>query len=150
MLETGMTAPDFTLKDQNGNDRSLSEFRGQTVVLYFYPKDNTSGCTKQACGFAELFPLFREKGAVVIGISRDSVASHKKFEEKYSLPFILLSDPDRIVHEAYGVWQLKKNYGKETMGFVRTTFLIDPEGRIIKAKEKVKAADNPSDTLKLL
>lgn len=150
MLETGTKAPDFTLSDQNGEQRSLKDFRGQKVVLYFYPKDNTSGCTKQACGFAELFPAFREKGAVVIGISRDSVASHKKFEEKYSLPFILLSDPEKEVHEAYGVWQLKNNYGKQSMGVVRTTFLIDEDGIIIKAKEKVKAADDPKNTLELL
>ena len=125
MLSIGTIAPAFTLPDQNGVPRSLSDYRGSKVVLYFYPKDMTPGCTKQACGFAELYPQFREKGAVVLGVSRDSVASHKRFEEKYGLPFPLLSDPDRAVIEAYGVWQEKKNYGKVTMGIVRTTYLID-------------------------
>ncbi|MBR0356512.1 MAG: thioredoxin-dependent thiol peroxidase [Clostridia bacterium] len=147
MLSIGTIAPAFTLPDQNGVPRSLSDYRGSKVVLYFYPKDMTPGCTKQACGFAELYPQFREKGAVVLGVSRDSVASHKRFEEKYGLPFPLLSDPDRAVIEAYGVWQEKKNYGKVTMGIVRTTYLIDEEGVIVKACGAVKAAENPGKML---
>ena len=111
MLNVGTVAPDFTLSDQNGEAHTLSQYRGQRVILYFYPKDNTSGCTKQACGFAELYPHFREKGAVILGVSRDSVASHKKFETNYGLPFPLLSDPDRKVHELYDVWKEKKTYG---------------------------------------
>ena len=145
MLQTGIRAPEFTLPDQNGENRSLADYRGQKVILYFYSKDMTSGCTKQACGFAELFPQFREKGAVILGVSRDSVASHKKFEEKYGLPFTLLSDPDRKVTEAYGVWQAKDKAG--TMGVVRTTYLIDEDGMIRKAFGKVKAAENPSQML---
>jgi len=147
MLSIGTKAPAFTLPDQNGVPRSLSDYRGSKVVLYFYPKDMTPGCTKQACGFAELYPQFRERGAVVLGVSRDSVASHKRFEEKYGLPFPLLSDPDRAVIEAYGVWQEKKNYGKVTMGIVRTTYLIDEEGVIVKACGAVKAAENPGKML---
>ncbi len=147
MLSIGTKAPAFTLPDQNGVPRSLSDYRGSKVVLYFYPKDMTPGCTKQACGFAELYPQFREKGAVVLGVSRDSVSSHKRFEEKYGLPFPLLSDPDRAVIEAYGVWQEKKNYGKVTMGIVRTTYLIDEEGVIVKACGAVKAAENPGKML---
>lgn len=147
MLETGTKAPEFTLPDQNGEIHSLSDYKGQKVILYFYPKDNTPGCTKQACNFGELMPQFREKGAVVIGVSKDSVASHKKFEEKYGLPFTLLSDADRKVIEAYDVWKEKKNYGKVTMGVVRTTYLIDEEGMIIKAFDKVKAAENPEQML---
>ena len=147
MLEIGTKAPDFTLPDQNGNMHSLSEYRGKKVILYFYPKDNTPGCTKQACGFAERFPQFTEKGAVVLGISKDSVASHKKFEEKYGLPFTLLADPELVAIQAYDVWQEKKNYGKTYMGVVRTTYLIDENGKIVKAFEKVKAADNPEQML---
>ncbi len=147
MLETGIKAPDFTLPDQNGEMRSLSDFIGQKVILYFYPKDMTSGCSKQACAFGELYPQFREKGAVVIGISKDSVASHKKFEDKYGLPFILLSDIEKEVIQAYDVWKEKKNYGKVTMGIVRTTYLIDEKGIIVKAFDKVKAADNPAQML---
>lgn len=147
MLETGTKAPDFELPDQNGELRSLAEFRGQKVILYFYPKDMTPGCTKQACSFGELYPQFQEKGAVVLGVSRDSVASHKKFEEKYGLPFILLSDPERKAIEAYDVWKEKKNYGKVSMGVVRSTYLIDEEGVIIKAFGNVKAADNPAQML---
>ena len=149
MLSVGTKAPDFSLQDQNGTVRSLSDFRGQRVVLYFYSKDMTSGCTKQACGFAELYPQFLEKGAVVIGISRDSSASHKRFEEKYSLPFILLSDPELDVIRAYDVWKEKMNYGKPTMGVVRTTYLIE-NGIIIKAFGKVKAGDNPAQMLQEL
>ena len=146
MLETGIAAPDFTLPDQNGENHSLSDYRGQKVILYFYPKDNTAGCTKQACGFAEMYPLFREKGAVVLGVSKDSVASHKKFEEKYGLPFTILSDTELAAIKAYDVWQEKKNYGKVTMGVVRTTYLIDENGIITKAFGNVKAADNPAET----
>ncbi|MBQ9299697.1 MAG: thioredoxin-dependent thiol peroxidase [Clostridia bacterium] len=147
MLYPGTQAPDFTLPDQNGSLRSLSDFRGQKVILYFYPKDMTSGCTKQACGFAELYPHFTEKGAVVLGVSRDSVASHKKFEEKYGLPFPLLADPELQAIQSYDVWQEKKLYGKTSMGVVRTTYLIDENGVIAKAFGKVKAADNPAQML---
>ena len=147
MLEVGTKAPDFTLPDQNGNVHSLSDYRGKKVVLYFYPKDNTPGCTKQACGFAERYPKFTEKGAVILGISKDSVASHKKFEEKYGLPFTLLADPELKVIQAYDVWKEKMNYGKVSMGVVRTTYLIDEEGKIAKAFDKVKAADNPEQML---
>lgn len=147
MLKIGTKAPNFTLPDQNGVLHSLEEYRGKKVFLYFYPKDNTPGCTKQACGFAELYPQFTEKGAVVIGVSKDSVASHKKFEEKYGLPFTLLSDTELSCINAYGVWQEKKNYGKVSMGVVRTTYLIDENGIIAKVFGKVKAAENPSQTL---
>ena len=150
LLETGTKAPDFTLFDQNGKEHRLSDYRGKRVILYFYPKDNTSGCTKQACGFAERYPQITEKGAVVLGVSKDSVASHKKFEEKYSLPFTLLSDPEHKVLEAYGAWGEKKNYGKVSMGTIRTTYLIDENGVIIKAAAKVKAADDPENVLKAL
>ena len=122
MLANGTKAPDFTLPDQNGQPRKLSEYLGQRVILYFYPRDMTAGCTKQACAFAELYPQFREKGAAVLGISKDSVASHKKFEEKYGLPFVLLSDPEKTVIQAYDVWKEKKLYGKVSMGVVRTTY----------------------------
>ena len=147
MLEIGTKAPDFTLPDQNGNMHSLSEYRGKKVILYFYPKDNTPGCTKQACGFAERFPQFTEKGAVVLGVSKDSVASHKKFEEKYGLPFTLLADPELVAIQAYDVWQEKKNYGKTYMGVVRSTYVIDENGKMVKAFDKVKAADNPEQML---
>lgn len=150
MLETGTKAPDFTLSDQNGTEHSLKDFQGKKVVLYFYPKDNTPGCTSQACGFGELYPQFTEKGAAVIGISKDSVASHKKFEEKYNLPFLLLSDPELSAIKAYDVWQEKNMYGKKTMGVVRTTYLIDENGIIIKAFGKVKAAENPAQMLQAL
>ena len=149
MLGIGTKAPEISLPDQNGTIRSLSDFRGQKIVLYFYSKDMTSGCSRQACGFAELYPQFTEKNAVVIGISKDTVASHKKFEEKYALPFILLSDPDLTVIQAYDVWKEKMNYGKPTMGVVRTTYLID-NGVIVKAFGKVKAADNPKQMLEEL
>ena len=147
MLEVGMKAPAFTLPDQNGNSVSLSDFAGKKVVLYFYPKDNTPGCTKQACGFSERYPQFTQKGAVILGVSKDSVASHKKFEEKYGLSFTLLSDPERKVIEAYDVWKEKKNYGKVSMGVVRTTYLIDEKGIIIKANDKVKATEDPENML---
>lgn len=147
MLEIGTKAPDFSLTDQNGKLHSLEEYRGKKVILYFYPRDNTPGCTKQACNFGELYPQFLEKGAVVIGVSKDSVASHKKFEEKYGLPFTLLSDPELSCIQGYDVWKEKKNYGKVSMGVVRTTYLIDEEGIIIKAFGKVKAAENPAQML---
>ena len=147
MLEIGIQAPDFTLPDQNGEMKRLSDYRGQKVILYFYPKDMTSGCTKQACAFGELYPQFREKGAAVLGVSKDSVASHKRFEEKYGLPFPLLADTEKTVIQAYDVWKEKVNYGKVTMGVVRTTYLIDENGVIEKAFDKVKAADNPAQML---
>ena len=150
MLAIGTMAPDFALPDQDGIMRSLSDYRGQRVILYFYPKDMTSGCTKQACGFGELYPQIREKGAVVLGVSKDSVASHKKFEEKYGLPFTLLSDTEKTVLVAYDVWKEKKNYGKVSMGIVRTTYLIGEDGVIIAANDKVKAAENPAEMLEAL
>lgn len=150
MLEVGTKAPDFELPDQNGDTHKLSDYRGKKVILYFYPKDNTSGCTKQACGFSERVPLFTEKGAVIIGISKDTVASHKRFEEKQNLGITILADPERTVIEAYDVWKEKKNYGKVSMGVVRTTYLIDEEGTIIKANDKVKAADDPENMLQAL
>lgn len=147
MLEVGTKAPDFSLPDQNGNVHKLSDYAEKKVILYFYPKDNTAGCTKQACGFNELYPQFMEKNAVVLGVSKDSVASHKKFEQKFNLGFTLLSDPELTVIQAYDVWQEKKNYGKVSMGVVRTTYLIDEKGMIVKAFGKVKAADNPAQML---
>ena len=147
MLEIGTVAPDFTLPDQDGIARSLSDYRGSKVILYFYPKDMTAGCTKQACAFGELYPQFREKGAVVLGVSKDSVASHKRFEEKFGLPFTLLSDPEKEVIQAYDVWKEKKLYGKVSFGVVRTTYLIDGDGIIVRAFDKVKAADNPRQML---
>ena len=132
MLEKGTKAPDFTLFDKDGNEVSLSDFSGKKIVLYFYPKDNTPGCTRQACAFAESFEKFKELDAVVIGISKDSVSSHVKFAEKYSLPFVLLSDPEHKVIEAFGAWQEKKNYGKTYFGTVRSTFIIDENGMIEK------------------
>ena len=147
MLAVGTQAPGFTLPDQNGDMKSLSDYKGQKVILYFYPKDMTSGCTKQACAFGELYPQFREKGAVVLGVSKDTVASHKRFEEKHGLPFTLLSDVEKTVIQAYDVWKEKKLYGKVSMGVVRTTYLIDEDGVIIKAFDKVKAADNPAQML---
>ena len=148
MLEVGTKAPDFELPDQNGELHKLSDYLGKKVILYFYPKDNTPGCTKQACGFSELFPQFSEKGAVILGVSKDSIASHKKFEEKYGLTFTLLSDTQRKVIELYDVWKEKKNYGKVSMGVVRTTYLVDENGFIIKANDKVKASDDPKNMLK--
>lgn len=150
MLEVGTMAPDFTLLNQNGEEISLSQYRGQKVILYFYPKDNTPGCTKQACGFAQLYPDFNEKGAIILGVSKDSVKSHKKFQEKYQLPFTLLSDPELQVIQAYDVWKEKNMYGKKVMGVVRTTYLINEEGIIEKAYTKVKAAQNPEDMLEVL
>ena len=150
MLAVGTVAPDFTLPDQNGVMHALKDFRGKKVILYFYPKDMTSGCTKQACGFAERYPQFTERGVEILGVSKDSVASHKRFEEKYGLPFPLLADPERKVIEAYGVWQEKKSAGKVSMGVVRTTYLIDEKGVIIRAESQVKAADNPEQMLQVM
>jgi len=147
MLEIGQKAPDFSLPDTKGNTVSLADYRGQKVVLYFYPRDNTPGCTRQACAFAGLYQAFREKNVQVIGISKDSVASHVKFAEKYSLPFVLLADPERTAIEAYGVWQEKKLYGKVSMGVVRTTFVIDEEGKIQKIMPKVKPDTNAEEIL---
>lgn len=150
MLETGIKALDFTLLNQDGESVTLSQYLGKKVILYFYPKDNTPGCTKQACGFAQLYPDFNEKGAVILGVSKDSVKSHKKFQEKYQLPFTLLSDPELQVIQAYDVWKEKNMYGKKVMGVVRTTYLINEEGIIEKAYTKVKAAQNPEDMLEVL
>ena len=150
MLPIGTKAPSFALPDQNGRVHTLEEYRGKKVVLYFYPKDNTPGCTKQACAFGELYPQFTEKGAVVLGVSKDSVASHKKFEEKYGLPFTILSDEGLETIKAYDVWQEKNMYGKKTMGVVRTTYLIDENGVIVRAFSKVKAEENPQQMLDTL
>ena len=147
MLPIGTKAPSFALPDQNGRVHTLEEYRGKKVVLYFYPKDNTPGCTKQACAFGELYPQFTEKGAVVLGVSKDSVASHKKFAEKYGLPFPLLSDEGLEAIRAYDVWQEKNMYGKKVMGVVRTTYLIDENGVIVRAFSRVKAEENPQQML---
>ena len=147
MPEAGSKAPQFTLPDKDGSPVSLSDFLGRKVVLYFYPKDNTPGCTRQACAFAAAFDAFREKNVAVIGVS---TASHQKFADKYDLPFILLSDPERQAIEAYGVWQEKKLYGKTSMGVVRTTFIIDEQGFIEKVMPKVKPDTNAADILEYL
>ena len=150
MLEIGMKAPDFTLSDKDGREVSLADFLGKRVVLYFYPKDNTPGCTRQACAFAGAYREFQEKGVEVIGISRDSVASHVRFAEKHGLPFVLLSDPELTAIRAYGVWQEKKLYGKTSMGVVRTTFVIDAEGRIERIMPRVKPDTNAAEILAAL
>ena len=150
MLEIGTKAPIFTLPDQNGNSVSLSDFIGKKVILYFYPKDNTPGCSRQACAFAAAYEGFKAKDIVVIGISKDSVASHLKFAQKYDLPFVLLSDPERQAIEAYGVWQEKKLYGKVSYGVVRTTFIIDEQGNIEKIMPKVKPDTNAAEILEYL
>ena len=150
MLEAGVTAPSFTLPDQDGNMVSLDDFKGKRVVVYFYPKDNTPGCTRQACAFGSSWGEFEKLGVPVIGISRDSSASHRKFADKYSLPFTLLSDPDRQAIEAYGVWQEKKMYGKVTMGIVRSTFIISPDGIVEKVMPKVKPDTNAQEVLEYL
>ena len=150
MLTIGQKAPDFTLSDKDGNAVSLSDFAGKKVVLYFYPKDNTPGCTRQACAFAGAYGEFQKRGVVVIGISRDSVASHVKFAEKYSLPFILLADPELEAIQAFGVWQEKKLYGKVSMGVVRTTFLIDENGLVEAVMPKVKPDTNAEEILAML
>lgn len=143
MFTVGMTAPDFELEDQNGQKIRLSDFRGKKVILYFYPKDNTAGCTVQAQTYREKLPEIEKENAVVIGISKDTVKSHKKFEEKYDLPFILLADPDRKVLQEYDVLKEKTMYGKKVMGTVRTTFIIDENGVIQDIREKVKPAEDP-------
>ena len=150
MLQQGMKAPNFTLNDKDGKAVSLSDFLGKKVVLYFYPKDNTPGCSRQACAFAAAYAGFKENNVVVIGISKDSVASHQKFAEKYDLPFILLSDPDKVAIESYGVWQEKKMCGKVSMGVVRTTFIIDADGNIEKIMPKVKPDTNAEEILEYL
>ena len=147
MLEPGSKAPAFTLPDQDGKPVSLGDFPGKKIILYFYPKDNTPGCTRQAQAFAALQDQFAAKNAVIVGVSKDSVASHRKFADKYSLPFTLLSDPDRQAIEAYGVWQEKKNYGKVTMGVVRSTYVIDEQGTIVKVQAKVKPDTNAAELL---
>ncbi len=147
MLEAGTKAPDFALLDKDGKEVRLSDFAGKRVVLYFYPRDNTPGCTRQACAFAKAYEGFRSRDVVVIGISKDSVASHLKFAQKYELPFILLSDPELQAIQAYGVWQEKKLYGKTSMGVVRTTYVIDPEGRVEKVMPKVKPDTNAEEIL---
>ena len=150
MLEVGTKAPDFTLKNQEGQEVSLSQFAGKRVVLYFYPRDNTPGCTRQACAFAGSYDAFRDLDAVVIGVSKDSTASHRKFADKYTLPFTLLSDPELTVLQAYGVWQEKKMYGKVSMGVVRSTYLIDEQGMIQAVMPKVKPDTNAAQILELL
>ena len=150
MLETAVKAPDFTLSDKNGQPVSLSDFLGKKVVLYFYPKDNTPGCTRQACAFAGSYEVFKSRDVVVIGVSKDSVASHQKFAEKHDLPFILLADPQLEAIKAYDVWQEKKLYGKVSMGVVRTTYIIDEQGMIEKAMPKVKPDTNAQEILAYL
>ena len=150
MLEVGMKAPDFTLSDKDGNAVSLSDFLGKKVVLYFYPKDNTPGCTRQACAFAAAYEGFKSRDVVVIGISKDSVASHLKFAQKHDLPFILLSDPELQAIQAYDVWQEKKLYGKVSMGVVRSTYIIDEQGMIEKVMPKVKPDTNAAEILAYL
>ncbi len=147
MLKIGDNAPQFTLKNKKGEEVTLSDFLGKKVVLYFYPKDNTPGCTRQACGFAGLYTEFQKRNVEVIGISKDSVASHEKFAQKHGLPFVLLSDPELAAIKAYGVWQQKKLYGKVSMGVVRTTFIIDEQGNIEKIMPKVKPDTNAAEIL---
>ncbi|MBO7703966.1 MAG: thioredoxin-dependent thiol peroxidase [Solobacterium sp.] len=150
MLKIGTKAPAFTLPDQNGELHSLKDYKGKKVILYFYPKDNTSGCAKEACGFRDRYPEIQEKGAVVLGISKDSVKSHKKFETNYELPFTLLSDESTEVLQKYDVWKEKKNYGRTYMGIERSTYLIDETGKIIRAYQKVKPADHPDEIVQEL
>jgi len=150
MLKVGDKAPDFTLTDKDGSPVSLSDFAGKRVVVYFYPRDNTPGCTRQACAFAAAYDGFRDNGIAVIGISKDSVSSHQRFAEKYDLPFILLSDPDLIAIQGFGVWQEKKLYGKVSMGVVRSTFVIAPDGTVEKVFPKAKPDTNAAEILEYL
>ena len=150
MLEINTKAPDFTLPDKDGNPVSLSDFRGRKVVLYFYPRDNTPGCTRQACAFAAAYDRFRSMDVTVIGVSKDSVSSHLKFAQKYDLPFILLSDPELQASQAYDGWKEKKLYGKVSMGVVRTTYIIDEQGNIEKVMPKVKPDTNAAEILEYL
>lgn len=150
MLEVGTPAPDFALPDQQGNIHRLSDYRGRKVILYFYPKDNTPGCSKQACGYSDNIGLFTGKNVTVLGISRDSVNSHLKFAEKLGLNFTILSDPELSAISGYDVWKEKKQYGRSYMGVVRTTYLIDESGIIIMANDKVKAADDYAKMLELI
>ncbi len=147
MIQEGQKAPDFTLKDENGNDVSLSHFRGKKVVVYFYPKDDTPGCTKEACGFRDVYDRILEKGAVVVGISGDTEASHQEFKDKYDLPFYLLADPEKHVVQAYGAWGEKKRYGKTYEGIIRSTFIVDEEGTVAKAYPKVKPDQHAQEVL---
>ena len=150
LLQAGQLAPDFTLPDQNGTPVTLSDYNGRKRIVYFYPRDNTPGCTHQACAFAAAQHVYAEHGIIVIGISKDSVASHTRFAQKYNLPFLLLSDPERIAIESYGVWQEKKSYGKTRMGVVRTTFYIDEQGVIQKVWPKAKPDTNAQEILAYL
>ena len=150
MLESNVKAPDFTLSDKEGKQVSLTDFLGHKVVRYFYPKDNTPGCTRQACAFAGAYDEFQRMGVTVIGISKDSVASHVKFAKKYNLPFVLLSDPDLQAIRAYDVWQEKKMCGKVSMGVVRTTYIINEEGKISHVMPKVKPDTNAAEILEIL
>ena len=150
MIEAGTKAPEFTLRDAEGREHSLADFRGKKVVLYFYPRDNTPGCTREACAFKDAHDAFLAENAVVIGLSKDSESAHKKFAEKYELPFLLLSDPEHQVLEAYGAWQEKKNYGKVSMGTVRSTVVIDENGMVEKVYAKVKPDTHPAEALAAL
>lgn len=150
MLNVGDKAPEFTLPDKDGNNVNLSDFLGKKVILYFYPKDSTPGCTKQACGFSNYLSEFEQNNAVVIGISKDSQKAHQNFTNKYELKITLLSDVERKVIEAYGVWKEKTMYGKTSMGIARTTFIVDENGVIEKIYDKVKAAQNPDETLEYI
>lgn len=147
VLQEGTKAPEFELKDSEGNTHKLSDYSGKSIVLYFYPKDDTPGCTKEACSFRDLYADFKKAGVTIIGISPDKVESHKKFKDKYSLPFTLLADPDHQVCEAFGVWGLKKSYGREYEGVYRTTFIIGPEGQIQRVFENVKPSDHSQEVL---
>jgi thioredoxin-dependent peroxiredoxin len=150
MPEIGEIAPEFTLDDQNGQSVSLAEFKGKTVVLYFYPKDDTPGCTKQACGFRDEFAAFHDKNVVILGVSPDDPLKHKKFVDKFSLPFTLLADVEKSVCQAYGVWQEKNMYGKKSWGVVRTTFVISPDGKIVRVFPKVKVDGHIAKVLESL
>ena len=150
MIEEGQPAPDFELESDAGETVKLSDFRGKPVVLYFYPKDDTPGCTTQACGIRDVFADFRERGAVVLGVSPDDEASHVKFKEKYSLPFTLLADPEHQIAEQYGVWKERNLYGKKSMGIERSTFVIDADGNVTKAMRRVKPDTHAADVLAAL